>query len=166
MNAEQVGKPLSASDFDTHPAWIGRVLRGALPEGIEPLAVYYSWEYGSRRTPALLVLPTALVGVLIEFVGNSTVMSVTRNSIGLDDVARVSVSMRTGLMSPEVDDDPMDTQEVELELRRDLLPFDSTVRLPLSKNDYRGDWDAWKREARSVADALLSLGIGGTPAGA
>jgi hypothetical protein len=160
VNAEQIDQPASPTGFDTYPAWIGPVLRGALPEGLEPLAVYYSWEYDSRRIPALLVLPTSLVGVSIEFVGNSTVLSVTRTSIGLDDVLRVSVSMRTALMSPEMQENPMETQEVELELRQELPPFGSAIRLPLSKNDYRGDWDLWKRAARSVADALLLLGVG------
>ena len=157
MNAEQSA---ASRIFETYPTWIGGVLKDALAEGLEPRAVYYSWEYDSRRIPALVVLPTALVGVQIEFIGHSTALSVSRASVGLDEVVRSSVSMRSALMNGVEEAYPVQTQDVELELHRELPPFGTTIRLPLSKNDYRGDWDAQHRVARSVADALLSLSIG------
>jgi hypothetical protein len=58
--------------FTTYPRWIGSVLREVLPEGEGPLAVYYSWEYGSRKVPAIIVLRNALLGVHLEFVNSPT----------------------------------------------------------------------------------------------
>jgi hypothetical protein len=152
---DETGGPLA---FSTHPTWIGRVLRGTLPVTVEPLAVYYSWEFDTRTIPTLLVLPSALVGVQIDFVGHSQVLSVTRSAISLDDVVRVTTTMRSALVGSDGDPASTETQSVEIELRRELPPFDSVIKLPLSRNDYRGNWDEWRNAARSVADALLSLG--------
>jgi hypothetical protein len=158
MNSQEIDETGGLPALATYPTWIGRVLRGTLPEAVDRLAVYYSWEYDTRRIPTLLVLPSALVGVQMEVVGHSQVLSVTRSAISLDDVVRVSVSMRSAIVGSDVDPAPTETQSVEIELRRELPPFDSVINLLLSPNDYRGNWDEWRNAARSVADALLSFG--------
>jgi hypothetical protein len=121
--SEEINGSGRRSVFATHPTWIGRVLRGTLPEAAEPLALYYSWEYDARSIPALLVLSTALVGVHMEVVGRAGVLSVTRSSVRLDEVARVSTTMRTAIVGSGAEPVLTDTQAVEIELRRELPPL-------------------------------------------
>jgi hypothetical protein len=61
----------SADAIETDPIWVGRLLRAVLPDGQRPLATCHSWTYDVRAVPVFVVLPTALVGVEMAFVGHS-----------------------------------------------------------------------------------------------
>ena len=141
---------------ETYPDWIGRLVLACLPEGQEPIAMYYSWDFDARVIPTVVVLPNLLVGIELTLLERTdSLFSVACSAVGLDDVVRVSSTGRAWIGG----EPGVKPEQFGIELRRDLPPFGATIRLPLARNDYRGNGDDARDAARAVAEVLMSIGF-------
>ncbi len=102
-----------ADAMETYPAWVGQLLKAALPAGERPLAMYYSWTHDVRAVPAVVVLPTALIGVEMTFGDHSQqALNVSVAAVPMHRVASVRLASRAWLGA----DPDAAVQNVEIEI--------------------------------------------------
>lgn len=79
-------------------------------------------------------------------------MNVSVAAVPLERVARVGLASRAWLgTEPDAA-----VQEVEIEVEGELPLFGSSIRLPIARNDYRGDTDAARHATRRIAEVLIA----------
>lgn len=139
---------------ETYPSWIGRLIAGCVPEGQDPIAMYYSWELDARVVRAVVVLPNSLLGIELTLLERTdSLFSIASSSV---EVVRVSFEGRAWIGG----EPGAKAEQFDIELSRDLPPFGPTISLPINRNDYRGNRDDARQAARAVADVLMSIGFG------